>query len=107
MKLSRKEKQVLKELADEIKEKFGAKRVLLYGSAVRGDMTEESDIDILVILPKCNWEIEKKIIELCFEYSLECERVISVMCYGEHELAESAYKYSVFLKEAIKTGISI
>ncbi|MEA3487628.1 MAG: nucleotidyltransferase family protein [Euryarchaeota archaeon] len=47
---SYKEMDISKKLADNIRtiKKFGAKRIGLFGSAVRGELKIESDIDILV-----------------------------------------------------------
>jgi len=53
-----------------ILQRYGAKRAGLFGSCVRGDMKEESDIDILV-------EIEKDISLLDFiGLKLEIEEVL-------------------------------
>jgi len=53
-----------------ILQRYGAKRAGLFGSCVRGDMKEESDIDILV-------EIEKDISLLDFVgLKLEIEEVL-------------------------------
>ena len=38
-------------VADRIVERFGANRVVLYGSVARGDDGPESDIDLLVVMP--------------------------------------------------------
>lgn len=40
MKLSSKEKIALDELAKIFRERFGAKEIILYGSAVRGELDE-------------------------------------------------------------------
>jgi len=47
---SGKKRDILNTLADNIKtiRKFGVKRIGLFGSAVRGEMKIESDVDILV-----------------------------------------------------------
>ncbi len=39
----------IKAIADRLREKHGAQRVILFGSAARGQATEHSDIDLLVI----------------------------------------------------------
>ncbi len=40
--------RILRENLIEMKEKYGIKKIGIFGSAVRGDMDEESDIDIIV-----------------------------------------------------------
>ena len=32
---------------------FGPERIILFGSQARGDMDEDSDVDLLVVLPEC------------------------------------------------------
>lgn len=45
-------KEILKEFRGQIEELYGKrlKNIILYGSWARGDATEESDIDLLVVL---------------------------------------------------------
>jgi predicted nucleotidyltransferase len=42
---------VLKPIADRLRDRYGAERVLVFGSAARGETTEHSDIDLLVVAP--------------------------------------------------------
>ncbi len=46
------ERRVVTELAARVRDRFGDRlsRVVLFGSRARGDVTEESDIDVLVLL---------------------------------------------------------
>lgn len=39
------------ELSDQIAHEFHPERIILYGSHARGDATEDSDVDLMVILP--------------------------------------------------------
>lgn len=104
MKLSSKEKTALDELAKIFRERFGAKEIILYGSAVRDELDEGSDIDLLVVLPEVNWEIEKDIIQNCFAAELECNRIFSVTCYSVDELEHSPLRVSPLILNARKEG---
>jgi len=106
MKLSLKEQKIIKQLSSELKERFGARQIILYGSAVRQTMNEGSDIDILVVLPEVNWEIEKEITDLCFdfEFKFEMDRMISVMCVTENELKNSPLRASPFVLNVMREG---
>ena len=39
----------LQTIGKKIKQEYGAERVILFGSYVRGDATEDSDVDLLVV----------------------------------------------------------
>lgn len=41
----------LKMIADRLRDRFGAERVLVYGSVAQGTSTEHSDIDLLLVAP--------------------------------------------------------
>ena len=42
------ELKTIKQIVSEYAEKYGADKVVLFGSYARGDMTENSDIDLLI-----------------------------------------------------------
>lgn len=107
MELSAPENRAVYELAEKLKKQFGAKEVILYGSAARGDMDEGSDIDLLIILDELDWEIEKKIIKLCFDAQLEYGRVFSAVCYTVYDLRNSPLKDSPLVLNAKKQGIRL
>ena len=72
MELTEKERQVLSGVVRTLRTRFGAREVLLYGSAARGQLDEGSDIDLLVVLPRVDWELQKQIIGACYDAELEC-----------------------------------
>jgi len=45
-------KKIIQQHKKEIKEKYGVKEIGIFGSLVRGEMKEESDVDILVEFEK-------------------------------------------------------
>jgi predicted nucleotidyltransferase len=107
MQLTPCEQQILRELADTLRRDLGATEVLLYGSAARGQLEEGSDIDLLVVLPEVNWEIEKQVTDCCFQAELKCERIISAICFTEAELTHTPLRASPFVLNARKEGIQL
>ena len=104
MKLSEAENQALIELSGLFREQFGAKEVCLYGSAARDEMDEASDIDIFLVLPEVNWQIEKDVIKLCFDAELQCGRVFSAICYSVDDIQNSPLKESPLVLNVRKQG---
>ena len=45
-------KEILKKHEGELREKYGVKEIGIFGSYIRGEATEESDLDILVSFEK-------------------------------------------------------
>jgi predicted nucleotidyltransferase len=80
------------------------KRVILYGSHVRGEATKDSDIDGLVLLDESlnPFEVRESLSDLLFDILLEEGELVSVMAIPEH-LFES-YD-SPFMLNVRKEGI--
>jgi predicted nucleotidyltransferase len=61
MKLTQHEREVLAGVVRRLKTDFHAEQVILYGSAARGEMDSESDIDLLAVMADADWETKKKV----------------------------------------------
>jgi len=104
--LMEKEKQAVKELVDELKKLYGDNLscVILYGSKARGDATEDSDIDILVVLKKIhNFSSErKKVKEISWRLSYKYDLLLTVIIRSEQEYMQ---KDTPLLMNIEKEGI--
>ena len=107
MRLSDKEKTVLAGLVQTLRTEFRAEEVILYGSASRDAMDVESDIDLLVILPAVNWEIQKRISHVCFDAQLDAGRVFSTLCVTRHELVETPFRATPFVANLHREGVRL
>lgn len=73
-------------------------QVILFGSYARGEETGESDIDLLVVVPKLDKRTLDTILEIAWEVGFEAGVVFSVIpvAIGElEELAESPFFQTV------------
>ena len=104
--LMEKEKQAVKELVDELKKLYGDNLscVILYGSKARGDATEDSDIDILVVLKNIqNFSLErKKVKEISWRLSYKYDLLLTVIIRSEQEYMQ---KDTPLLMNIEKEGI--
>ncbi len=78
--------RIVSEFKNKVSEKFGKVQVILFGSHVRADAVEESDIDIVVIL---NGDVDIKVKEaiyvIAYELALKHDVVLDVSVYSKRE----------------------
>jgi len=76
----------LNDLSKKLKEEFRdkIKEVILFGSYARGDFTDDSDIDIIVIVD--DEKIEKEVRKIAYSFIPEVEKLISVRVIGEKNI---------------------
>ena len=94
--------EIAKEFASQISSEKIVK-MILFGSVARGDDSEESDIDILIVTNRENPELESTIRDIVVDYILKKEVVISPFVMSE-EYFNKTKDYS-FLKNVIEEGV--
>ena len=94
---------VLKVLIDASEQLYGEKlnKIILYGSYARGDNTEESDIDIMIVL---NCDIDE--IEMVSDISLEQEVFLSVLLRDRKHF-EDNLDFLPLYKNITREGIAV
>lgn len=81
---------IILEFSRQVKKILGKSltKIILYGSFARGDYTENSDIDIMILTNLTNGEIEKiegRIFDLAFDFQMEHFVDISVVIKNEEQ----------------------
>ena len=104
MELNAQERDALSRVTQILRERFGATEIILYGSAARDELDAESDIDLLAVFPRVDWEMRKEIIDAIFDIELECGRIFSINCYSEEEMEHSPLRSSPLVLTARREG---
>jgi len=95
-------KDVRKLLGDNLVE------IVLFGSVARGEWSEESDIDLLLVVKNNPWETQKKLADLVVDYLLRywiyiSPKVISIEDFEFMKRINSAFYINVS-REGIPVG---
>ena len=95
-------------LAEELHQKLSVAldehiQVLLFGSQARGEATDESDVDVLVVLPDLQKSTLDKVLETAWEVGFEAGRVISVVpaTFDEMEILSASPFFQAVQREGI------
>ena len=77
--LNSREKAALSEFVARLRERYADEIVLvtLFGSKVRGDFDEESDVDVLVVVQNGDWSFRDEVALAAFDPMLEHDIVIT------------------------------
>jgi len=104
--LNDKQLGALEEIKRDIKNKFEVEKIILYGSVVRGEMDEESDIDLLIITEeKLQREVRHEITDVVFEVNLNFGTNYSTLVVDKNSWEKGPYSILPIFEEIEKEGV--
>ena len=95
--------EIAREFAEAIKSEYIIK-IILFGSVARGEDTEESDIDILIVSPNAD-DLRYKINRITVDIILEKDEVISPHLMTEEHFNKT--RNNPFLTNVLNEGVVI
>jgi predicted nucleotidyltransferase len=106
--LSEIEAEALEELKGRLFEKFEIEGLMLYGSAVRGESDEESDIDVLVVTKKPLTRTQRhEITDIAFEVNLRYGTNLSTLVVDRAAWESGLLSIMPLRDEILKEGIPL
>lgn len=102
--------KILKQFKSQLIQHFGndIRDIILFGSQVTGDMHEDSDYDILIILNRNYDRIYKeKILGVVYDFELTYEIFIDFKIISTQELKHSIRGKQPIFQDAIKQGVHL
>jgi predicted nucleotidyltransferase len=97
--------EFLRRVLDKYRDKIEG--IILFGSVVRGEAREDSDVDILVVVKEWNLGDMKEIYGIAFEVSMEHSVEVSPKVYGEREILKRLELGAPFINEVLNEGVSL
>lgn len=98
--------QLAKELLRRLENILGEQvPVTLFGSQARGEATDESDVDVLVVLPDLDRDTLDTVLAVAWEIGYEAGKVISVVPAIQDDLPRLAA--SPFFQAVQREGVSV
>lgn len=103
------EKQGVRAFAEKVKRLLGSSLLefSVFGSKVRGDFDQESDIDILVVIEDEDWRVREEVVKIASDINMEYECNISPVIYSRREHEMNRYFGTLFIKEIEREGVPI
>jgi len=85
------------------------KRIIVFGSRVRGDAEEDSDLDVIVLVDARSATIEKKLEDVAYQvmWDFDFKPFISLKVFSEDQFYDALKKGFSFYQHVEREGISI
>ena len=107
--LSRVEKKVLQSFVEELRSRLGNEivKIALFGSKIRGDFSEGSDIDVFILVREKTSDIRDKVGDLTADYIFDHDIPLSPVLYDLFEYQKNKELESFFFENVEREGISL
>jgi predicted nucleotidyltransferase len=97
----------LKKISERLKKEYHAEKVILFGSYATGNITEDSDVDILVIAPTEERFFERMATVLGLVRDLYNGLALSPIVLQPEEVSERLKRGDQFVQEILETGVEL
>ena len=107
--LTQTENEAVKIFSERIKDLLNDNLVSirLFGSKVRGDFSDDSDIDILIVLKEKDYALREKIYDILVDIDLTYDPKISLKIYTEKEMEKNKQLGSPFVLNVEREGLML
>ena len=80
--------------------------ITVFGSKARGEATDESDLDILVLIEAGDWRLKDQIADIAYELAIGTDVVPSVVVYTVAEWDYLDHIGSIFRAAVTRDGVA-
>jgi predicted nucleotidyltransferase len=89
--------------------KHHLRRVIIFGSRIRGEATGDSDLDVAALVDDKTLEIEKKLEDTVYQvmWDHDFKPIMSLKVFAEAQFYDAVKKGFSFYKHVEKEGVSV
>jgi predicted nucleotidyltransferase len=95
--MKKEQQRILQEFAEGVRAKYPGSQIRAFGSHVRGTATDESDLDICVVIPGMQHQDRLVISDLAWEIGLAHDLYLSTVVFSQRDFEEGAISVSPLL----------
>jgi len=105
--MNERDERIVRKFKALVSKRVKVREMRVFGSRARGEATEESDLDVLVIVESLDHAAEKFVSECAWEAGFPEDVVIVTVTVDLHAVTSSPIRNSVFIRHALHNGIPI
>jgi predicted nucleotidyltransferase len=105
--MKREKNMRLHTIGNKIKQQYRAEKVILFGSYAKGNATEDSDVDLLVVAPTKERFFERMASVRRLIRDLRAGLPVSLIVLTPVELEKRRQAGDPFVREILETGVSL
>lgn len=102
-----KEVKIVEKFKQLVSQRVKVFEVRVFGSRARGDASEESDLDLLIVVDKLDHAIDKYISECAWEAGFPEDIVVMPVAITQEALKHSPLRESVFIRTVYEEGVLV
>lgn len=105
--MTQRDEQILDEFAAAVRQRFPEARVWAFGSRARGDFTEESDLDVCVVVDHLDDATRDEISHIAWEVSFEHNTVVCPVPFSRGEFEAGPCSQSSIVHNILHDGVAV
>jgi len=104
--MNRHDQRIFTQFVTLVRQQFPDARIWAFGSRAKGTATEESDLDVCVVLHTLNTAIDKQICEDAWQVGFDHDLVISTVTYSTEEFERGPCSQSSLVHTILTQGVT-
>jgi predicted nucleotidyltransferase len=85
------------------------KRLIIFGSRAKGEATEDSDLDVIILVDERTSDIERKLEDVVYQvmWNHDFKPIISLKVFSESQFSDALKRGFSFFRHVEKEGVSV